>query len=55
MEVRAAYAEQDFEWHNLKRLALEGLVADNTRLLRTHASQRFTPLLERASGEEPDS
>jgi hypothetical protein len=52
MEVRAAYADDDFEWGNLERLAKEGLAAENVRLLRAHASKRFTAMLEQA-GEGP--
>lgn len=52
MEVRAAYAKEDFEWDNLKRLAIDGLAADNTRLLRQHANHRFTAMLDRAGGDE---
>lgn len=50
MEVRAAYAQSDFEWDNLKRLAIEGIEEGNTRLLRQHASQRFGTLLTGQSG-----
>ncbi|KAL4431281.1 hypothetical protein ABPG75_006537 [Micractinium tetrahymenae] len=50
MEVRQAYAREDFEWGNLKRLAIEGLEQQNTRLLREHAAQRFGTLLEQAGG-----
>ncbi|PSC76698.1 hypothetical protein C2E20_0205 [Micractinium conductrix] len=56
MEVRDAYAKEDFEWPNLQRLALEGLAEDNTRLLRKHATQRFGTLLEQtgsSGGEGP--
>jgi len=38
------------QWHNLKRLALEGLASENTRLLREHAAQRFGTLLEQSGG-----
>ena len=46
MEVRAAYASEDFEWDNLQRLAVEGLAKDNVQILRKHASQRFTAMLQ---------
>ena len=52
MEVRAAYAKEDFEWQQLRRLAVEGLDAENTRLLRQHASQKFAPMLDKAVGED---
>ncbi|PRW58723.1 hypothetical protein C2E21_3267 [Chlorella sorokiniana] len=48
MEVRKAYANEDFEWDNLRRVALEGLERGNTQLLRQHASRRYTAMLERA-------
>ncbi len=50
MEVRKAYASDDFEWDNLKRLSLEALDADNTRLLREHAAERFGTLQGQAGG-----
>lgn len=34
MAVRTAYAEVDFEWHNVKRLTLEGVRAGNERAMR---------------------
>ncbi|KAL4426182.1 hypothetical protein ABPG77_007464 [Micractinium sp. CCAP 211/92] len=59
MEVRQAYATEDFEWVNLKRLAIEGLEQQNTLLLREHAAQRFGTLLNQAgdgsSSEQPSS
>ena len=48
MEVRAAYAREDFEWDHLRRLAVEGMEQGNTRLLRQHAAQRYTAMLEQA-------
>lgn len=33
MEVRSAYCKNDFEWDNLKRLALKMVTASNTRLM----------------------
>ncbi|KAI7840716.1 hypothetical protein COHA_005532 [Chlorella ohadii] len=53
IEVRTAYAKEDFEWDNLRRVALEGLEQGNTQLLRQHASRRYTAMLERA-GELED-
>lgn len=35
MEVRAAYADEDFEWDQCKRLATEGLAAANLDILKT--------------------
>lgn len=55
MEVRKAYATDDFEWSNLKRLALEGLEQQNTRLLREHAAQRFGTLLNQAGDASSSS
>lgn len=55
MEVRQAYATEDFEWGNLKRLAIEGLEQQNTQLLRDHAAQRFGTLLNQAGGASSSS
>jgi hypothetical protein len=52
MEVRAAYAKEDFEWNNLKRLAIEGLESSNTQLLRNHAATRFAPLLNNSAQDD---
>ena len=52
LEVRAAYAEQDFEWGQLQRLTCEGLRADNTRLLREFASARFSSMMGSGSGSD---
>ena len=49
MEVRAAYAREDFEWKNLQRLAVDGLATENTRLMRQHATQKFAPMLGKAA------
>lgn len=51
IEVRAAYAETDFEWPQLQRLAGEGLEAANGRVMRAHAERRFGPGLAREGGE----
>ncbi len=50
--MRAAYAVEDFEWDNLKRLAIEGLEADNKALLRQHATKHFTVMMDKAGSEE---
>jgi len=34
MAVRTAYAEVDFEWHNVRRLTLDGIRAGNERAMR---------------------
>lgn len=80
LEVRQAYAKEDFEWvsgpcqcmpqlpptmnsscttclilplqDNLKRLTLEGLEKGGTQLLRQHATQRYTTLLDQAGDVE---
>ena len=53
LEVRAAYAQEEFEWQNLQRLAIAGIEADNARLLRQHATARFGSMLNQAGpGEE---
>ncbi|KAK7359815.1 hypothetical protein VNO77_01780 [Canavalia gladiata] len=36
MEVRSAYCKNDFEWDNLKRLALKMVTDSNTRLMRDY-------------------
>lgn len=38
MEVRAAYASEDFEWDNLQKLAVRDTKAANTRLMRQSAA-----------------
>eukprot|EP00898_Chlorokybus_atmophyticus_P001445 jgi/Chlat1/2300/Chrsp17S08730 len=39
MEVRAAYAEEDFEWDNLQRLATKGIAKANSDIMRRHVSE----------------
>jgi hypothetical protein len=51
MEVRAAYAECDFEWDNCRRVCGEGLRAANVALMRRHAEARFAPAVEAGGGE----
>ncbi|RDY07157.1 Chaperonin-like RBCX protein 1, chloroplastic [Mucuna pruriens] len=36
MEVRSAYCKNDFEWDNLKRLALKMATESNTRLMKDY-------------------
>ncbi|KAK7303342.1 hypothetical protein RJT34_14245 [Clitoria ternatea] len=36
MEVRSAYCKNDFEWDNLKRLAMKMVTDSNTRLMREY-------------------
>ncbi|CAN0853756.1 Chaperonin-like RBCX protein 1, chloroplastic [Linum grandiflorum] len=36
LEVRSAYSKMDFEWDNLKRLALKKVGDSNTRLMRDY-------------------
>ncbi|XP_020220480.1 chaperonin-like RBCX protein 1, chloroplastic [Cajanus cajan] len=36
MEVRSAYCKNDFEWDNLKRLALKMVTDSNTRLMKDY-------------------
>ncbi len=38
MDVRAAYASEDFEWDNLQKLAVHDTQAANTRLMRQSAA-----------------
>ena len=47
MEVRAAYAEVDFEWDNLQRVCAADLRAANVGLMRRHAEARFAPVIRR--------
>ena len=50
MEVRAAYAADDFEWDQLQRVCALDLRAANVGLMRRHAEARFAPVMRR--GEE---
>lgn len=45
IEVRVAYAKEDFEWHNLQSLCLETLEKENMNVLRQHATDhvQFDP------------
>lgn len=47
MEVRAAYAQTDFEWNNCQRVAVEDIMKANTAVMRRHAQSRFEGLLTR--------
>jgi hypothetical protein len=55
MEVRSAYAESDFEWDNCKKVAVEGIVEANTRIMRQHAVQQYEGALQDPSGEDTAS
>lgn len=57
MEVRAAYAELDFEWDHCKRLATEGVKEANVRLMREFAAERFASSLASTGegGDTPDT
>ncbi|KAK4284331.1 hypothetical protein QN277_001180 [Acacia crassicarpa] len=39
LEVRSAYCKQDFEWDNLKRVAVKMVNESNTRLMREFISE----------------
>ncbi|KAJ7967734.1 Chaperonin-like RbcX protein [Quillaja saponaria] len=39
LEVRSAYCKNDFEWDNLKRLAVKMVDESNTRLMRDYVSE----------------
>ncbi|XP_054795932.1 chaperonin-like RBCX protein 1, chloroplastic [Prosopis cineraria] len=39
LEVRSAYCKQDFEWDNLKRVAVKMVNESNTRLMREYISE----------------
>ena len=41
MEVRSAYASEDFEWDNMKRLAMEGLADGNDGIKRRWVTKAF--------------
>ena len=52
MDVRAAYASEDFEWDNLQKLAVRDTKAANTRLMRQSAAASLAASLaaDRPSG-----
>ena len=52
MEVRAAYAKEDFEWHNFQRLAVKELTDGNTKLMRKHASEAFKNAFQTEGDEQ---
>jgi len=39
LEVRSAYCKNDFEWDNLKRVAVKMVNKSNTRLMRDYVSE----------------
>jgi len=41
MEVRLAYATEDFEWENTRRVCLKDLAQRNTAILQRHAEVAF--------------
>ena len=46
MEVREAYAKEDFEWDHFQRLSSEIIKAGNVKLMRQHAEQAFKTAFE---------
>lgn len=54
MEVRATYAEEDFEWDQTQRLAVKGVKEANARLMQQHATESFTKrmIADSAQGSE---
>ena len=52
MEVRAAYAQTDFEWNNCQRVAVEDIMKANTAVMRRHAQSRFEGLLTKQDDGE---
>ena len=54
MEVRLAYASEDFEWENTRGLCLKDLSKSNTAVLQKHAEVAFTRAMkaESAPGRE---
>lgn len=52
MEVRHAYAAEEFEWDNCKRVAVEDINESNLGLMRAHAQTKFKAMLENEGGTE---
>lgn len=52
MEVRLAYASEDFEWENTKRVCLKDLKQSNTAVLQRHANVAFTRAMKADSAPE---
>jgi len=50
MEVREAYAAEDFEWEQLKRLATRGISDGNLRLMRQRATASLRAEVVAADG-----
>lgn len=46
LEVREAYAREDFEWDHLQRLSSKALKEGNVKLMRQHAEQAFKGAFE---------
>lgn len=41
MEVRTAYARDDFEWYHMEKISIQELEERNTKLMREHAEMAF--------------
>jgi hypothetical protein len=54
MEVRAAYAQTDFEWDNCQRVAVQDIEKANTAVMRQHAQSRFGGLLAQQDDNEKE-
>ena len=55
MEVRAAYAKEDFEWDHFQRLSSKVLHEGNVKLMRQHAQRAFKKAFEVRDPEGPST
>jgi len=46
MEVRQAYASDDFEWENCQRVAVKDLMDSNLLIMRSHAQSKYRAMLD---------
>lgn len=54
MEVRAAYAAENFEWENCRRLATEGLAAANLDILKARLGSVWAAAADDSSEEDDE-
>jgi hypothetical protein len=52
MEVRAAYAAEEFEWDYLQKISMQEIEKGNTGLMRQHASEAFKQAFEPSQGTD---
>lgn len=52
MEVRAAYAADEFEWDYLQKISMQEIEKGNTGLMRQHASEAFKKAFEPSQGTD---